>query len=288
MLQISESEIISNLESSIGLWEFAQSFFDDMFVYKSEFGTWSYKAVNKDLPMNDYDWSNLRHAGVIDGTEWEYYEGTDLKSIKGIDVSEYNQIDNWNTVKSDGVEFAIIRAGYRGYGTGKFKEDAMFVDNVQGAYDAGINVGVYFVTQAVSVAEAIEEADWLIDRIREADRPISYPVALDLEDTGSSGARTQDLSSSERTDIIIAFCDRIKEYGYTPMLYSNVRWYLDEMELERLTEYSKWFAQYFNKPFFPYDFQIWQYTNTGKVEGIRGNVDLNICMYNFANPPKEE
>jgi len=287
-IEISETEILKNFENSIGMWEFAQTFFDDMFIYKNEFGTWAYKDVDKSLPMNNYDWKNLRHAGVIDGTEWEYYEGTDLKSIKGIDISEYNKIDDWNKVKADGVEFVMVRAGYRGYSTGKFKEDAKFVENVQGAADADINVGVYFVTQAINVAEAIEEADWVIDRIKETYRVITYPIALDLEDTNSDKARTDNLSSAERTEIIRAFCDRLIERGYTPMLYSNVRWYLDEMDLADLTEYSKWFAQYFNKPFFPYEFQIWQYTSSGKVDGISGNVDLNLCMYDFANPPKDE
>jgi len=287
-LTVTEEEILNNLENSIGMWEFAQTFFDDMFIYKSKLGTWCYKSVDQGLPMNDYDWSKLRHAGVISETEWEYYEGTDLVSIKGIDISEYNKVQDWYAVKSDGVKFAFIRAGYRGYGTGKFKEDTKFFDNIKGAYNAGINVGVYFVTQAINTDEAIEEADWVIDMIKQAGVDVTYPIALDLEDAASLEARTADISKADRTLIIKAFCDRIQSYGYTPMLYSNIRWYLDEMELSELTDYCKWFAQYFNKPFFPYEFQIWQYTSSGVVEGIDGNVDLNLCMYDFANPPKEQ
>lgn len=282
ILSYTESEILKNLENSIGMWEFAQSFFDDLFIYKSKLGTWSYQAVDPNLPMNDYNWDNLRHAGVIGGTEWEYYLDGELKSIKGIDISVYNKVTDWDAVKADGVEFAMIRTGYRGYSTGKFLEDSKFAEHARGARAAGIEVGAYFVTQAVSVSEAIEEAEWVLDKIQKAGVDFNYPIALDLEDAGSDSARTVGLSASDRTEIIIAFCERIKAAGYKPMLYSNVRWYLEEMELSELTEYNKWFAQYFNRPFFPYEFQIWQYTSSGNVDGIEGVVDLNLCMYNFA------
>ena len=281
-IEVSESTLRQWLDSSVGMWEFAQRFLDDTIIYKSKLGTWAFADVDDSLPKSNYNWDNLRHAGPIANTEWEYYEEGQLKSIKGIDVSQYNTITDWDAVKKSGVEFVMLRTGYRGYTKGGLVEDKKFKENAAAAAKAGINLGVYFVTQAINVQEAIEEADWVVGLMKETGLNFTWPVALDLEDAGSLEARTVDLRVEERTEIIIAFCERIKEYGYKPMLYSAIRWYLEEMDLSQLTEYNKWFAQYFNRPFFPYEFQVWQYTSSGKVDGISGNVDLNLCMLNFA------
>lgn len=281
-MTVNEATLFKWLDESVGMWEFAQRFFTDKIIYKTKLGTWTYQNVDTSLPLSDYNWDNLRHAGPIANTEWEYYEGTDLKSIKGIDLSTYNKVTDWEAVKNSGVVFAMLRAGYRGYSKGGLVEDEKFIKNAQGAYDAGINLGVYFVTQAITTEEAVEEADYVLSLMKEVGVPFTWPVALDLEDAASLEARTAMLSKETRTDIIIAFCDRIKEAGYTPMLYAAIRWYMDEMDLAKLTDYDKWFAQYFNRPFFPYEFQMWQYTSSGVVEGIDGNVDLNICFKNYA------
>ncbi len=280
-ITISESTFFKYLQESSGMWEFAQRFFDDTIIYKSQkTGGWGYERVNRDLPLSDYNWDNLRHAGPITRTEWEYYEGSELKSIKGIDVSVYQGDINWEKVAADGVQFAYIRLGYRGYNEGVFAVDVNFEKNITGAIDAGIPVGIYFVTRAITVDEAVEEADWVIDKIKDYDT--SWPVMLDLESAGALGARDNDLTAEERTDIIIAFCERIKEKGYGDvLLYSNIGYFLDYMQLERLTDYDKWFAQYFNRPFFPYAFSIWQYTSSGRVDGISGNVDLNIAFKDY-------
>ena len=281
-LTVNESTLFQWLDDSVGMWEFAQRFFDDKIIYKTKLGTWTYQNVDTSLPLSDYNWDNLRHAGPIAGTEWEYYEGTDLKSIKGIDISAYNKVTDWNAVKNDGVEFAMVRVGYRGYSKGGLIEDDRFMEHTKGASEAGVQLGAYFVTQAINTSEAIEEADFVIALLKASGADYTWPIALDLEDAASLDARTAMLSKNERTDIIIAFCDRIKEAGYTPMLYAAIRWYMDEMDISRLTDYNKWFAQYFNRPFFPYEFQMWQYTSSGEVDGVDGNVDLNLCLKNYA------
>lgn len=282
IISISESTLRRYIEESSGMWEFAQRFFDDLIIYKSKGGSWTYAAVDKDIPHSDYNWDNLRHAGALDATEWEYYEGTELRSIKGIDISQYNEVEDWDKVKGDGVSFAILRCGYRGYTKGGFAEDKKYIEYALAANKAGIELGTYFVTQAINTKEAIEEADWVIDMIKKTGVEFSWPVCLDLEDAGSSEARTAKLTKEERTQIIIAFCERIKEAGYTPMLYAAIRWYMDEMDITQLSSYDKWFAQYFNRPFFPYEFQIWQYTSSGSVNGIKGKVDLNLCFKDYS------
>ncbi len=281
-LSIDEASLFKWLDESVGMWEFAQRFFTDKIIYKTKLGTWTYAKVDESLPLSDYNWDNLRHAGPIANTEWEYYEGGELKSIKGIDVSEYNKITDWDAVKADGVQYVMLRAGYRGYTKGGLVEDANFIANAQAASEAGLKLGVYFVTQAINEAEAIEEAEYVLSLMEKAGVEFTWPIALDLEDAASLDARTAMISKSARTDMIIAFCERIKSAGYTPMLYAAIRWYMDEMEIERLTDYDKWFAQYFNRPFFPYEFQAWQYTSSGVVDGIDGNIDLNICFKNYA------
>ena len=277
---ISEYEIRKYLEESTGMWEFAQRFFDDTIIYKSsKAGGWAFEPVDTSMPLSDYNWDYLRHAGPIGNTEWEYYEGSELKSIKGIDVSVYQGNIDWAKVADDGVKFAYIRTGYRGYTEGVFALDSNFEKNITGALENGIAVGCYFVTRAISREEAIEEADWFYDQIKDYD--FTWPVVLDLEAAGSIRARDNDLSAEDRTKYVIEFCERMKEHGVDTILYSNIGYFLDNLQLPRLTEYDKWFAQYFNRPFFPYEFYIWQYTSSGRVNGITGDVDLNICFKDY-------
>ncbi len=265
------------LNNSSGMWEFAQRFFADRIVYRGEGGKYYIVPVDETLPKSDYDWTNLAEIG-IGSREVEYRTEGETVSIKGIDVSRYQGEIDWEKVAADGVRFAFIRLGYRGYETGKMVVDPMFEANVEGALKNGVAVGVYFVTQAVSEEEGREEARFVAEVC--APYKITWPVVLDLEDAGGA-ARTDLLTSAERTDAIIGFCEEIKTLGYKPMLYSNIRWFVEKMDLSRLTEYGKWFAQYFNRPFFPYEFQIWQYTSSGRVDGIKGNVDLDISFVDY-------
>lgn len=266
-------------DSSSGMWEFIQRFFKDVIVYKTSGGKYVYEPINKDLPQSDYDWSKLREVG-LDSREVEYVENGQTVSIKGIDVSKYQEEIDWEKVAESGVKFAIIRLGYRGYSSGNLVLDECFEYNVQEARRNGIQVGVYFVTQAVSEEEAVEEAEFVLDSI--APYNVTWPIVLDLEDAGSDSARTVLLTAQERTDYVRAFCERIKQAGKKPMLYFNIVWLLEKLDITRLTDYDKWFAQYFNIPFFPYEFQMWQYTSSGKIDGIKGNVDMNISFKDYS------
>lgn len=279
VLTISLSDFTKYANDSASLWEFAQRFFTDVIVYKDSLGQYRYEPINRDLPQSDYDFTNLVNVKT-QGKEYEYRVDGETVSIKGIDVSKYQGEIDWEKVAADGVKYAFIRLGYRGYSTGKMVMDESFEYNVTEALKNGVAVGVYFVTQAVSAEEGAEEAAFVLDAI--APYNITWPIVLDMEEAAGSNARTLGLSAEERTDATVAFCEAIKKAGHTPMLYSHIRWFIEELELERLTDYDKWFAQYFNRPFFPYEFQVWQYTNTGSVDGIKGNVDLNISFVDYA------
>ena len=160
-------------------------------------------------------------------------------------------------------------------------EDETFEDNIKGALSNGISVGVYFFTQALSVKEAEEEARFVLDTIEPY--RIDCPVILDVEIVLNQNARTRDLSREERTQYCIAFCEMIKEAGYRPMIYGNLRTFFLLLDLEQLEDYDKWFAFYGDKPYYPYDFKVWQYTESGNVSGIEGEVDLNISFEDWWN-----
>ena len=209
------------------------------------------------------------------------YEGRYLGCIKagtipGIDVSYYQGEIDWEQVKASGIEFAIIRLGYRGYGQeGKLVEDKMAFRNIEGALDAGIRVGIYFFSQAITVEEALEEAEFVLQRIKVYD--ITMPVVFDWEYI-SAEARTANMDRRTLTDCYIAFCDRIAEAGYTPMAYFNTYQSRSLMNLTELEQYPFWLALYSDRMTFPYRIEMWQYTDSGRVPGIEGKVDVNLMF----------
>lgn len=266
------------------VWELLQDLLPNLIVYRSAGGVFQYASIDRSLPQSDYDWSNLVEVSETP-REVEYAVDGETVSIKGIDVSTYQGDIDWEKVAASGVKFVFIRLGYRGYESGLLVKDDRFEDNIRGALQNGIAVGVYFVTQAISVEEAVEEAQFVMENIRPYN--VTWPIVLDIEDAASATARTAELSQQARTDHAIAFCETVKESGYTPMLYCNIRWFIEKLDITRITDYDKWFAQYFRKPFFPYAFQMWQYSSTGRIDGIEGNVDYNISFVDYGNLPEE-
>ena len=261
-------------------WELLQDLLPNLIVYRGTGGIFQYATIDRSLPQSDYDWTNLVEVNESP-REVEYVVDGETVSIRGIDVSTYQGEIEWDKVAASGVKFVFIRLGYRGYESGLLVRDDRFEENIRGALNNGIAVGVYFVTQAVSVEEAVEEAQFVMDNIRPYN--VTWPIVLDIEDAASATARTADLTQQQRTDHAIAFCETIKEGGYTPMLYCNIRWFIEKLDITRIADYEKWFAQYFRKPFFPYTFQVWQYSSSGLVDGIKGNVDYNISFVDYGN-----
>ena len=195
-------------------------------------------------------------------------------------MSRQQEKIDWKKVAGDDISYAFIRAGYRGSTEGKLVEDEYFKDNIEGALDNDIQVGVYFYTQAVTEQEAEEEAEFVIDLIKRYD--VTYPVVFDIEEVNSSSARTAQMTKEDYTKAAIAFCEKIKEAGYTPMIYGNLKSFMIMLDLEQLEDYEKWFAFYDTPVYFPYEFSIWQYSSKGSVNGIKGDVDLNISMKDFS------
>ncbi|MBR6791497.1 MAG: glycoside hydrolase family 25 protein, partial [Ruminococcus sp.] len=210
-----------------------------------------------------------------------YKENNAVTSIPGIDISVHQGDIDWQKVKEAGVEFAMIRVGYRTYGGGEVKFDDKFAENLKGAREADIETGVYFFSQATTVDEAIEEADAVLDAI--APYEITYPVVYDWEIIYDDSARTDDVPVDVLTDCCISFCERVRSAGYTPMIYQNKRTTLFKLDLPRLQDYDFWLAEYGDEPTYYYDFDMWQYSCTGKVPGITGDVDLNISFRDYSS-----
>jgi len=206
----------------------------------------------------------------------QYVENGVVTSHKGIDVSKYQGDIDWAAVKEEGIEYAFIRLGLRGYESGKLVLDEFFDDNMKGANSAGVNAGVYFFTQAVTIEEAKEEADFVIEHLAGYDVP--YPVVFDVERISGGKGRADQITKEERTDITIAFCEAIKAAGYTPMIYGNVICFTQLLDMTKLNDYDKWYAFYDDYMYMPYDVGCWQYTEKGRVKGIPTNVDLNISF----------
>ena len=226
----------------------------------------------ENVPMNTYDYDLLSKKNG-----YPCYTDKDGKVISklGIDVSEYQNPVNWQQVKYAGVEYAMIRVGYRGYGEeGRLVEDAMFRSHMEGAVAAGLEVGVYFFSQAINEKETLEEVQFVLDRIKEY--PVTYPVVYDTEEIKDDVARTDNLTEEQFTQNCITFCDAIREAGYDTMIYANMKWMAFTLDMRKLTEYEKWYADYEPVPQCPYEFSMWQYTETGQLPGIEGNVDLNL------------
>ncbi len=260
------------MTSGQGTTEMLRAFFPDEIVV-ADTGKYYFFPILEGLAKNTYDPESFMPDG--DGV-MHYYVNGERASRKGIDVSRYQDKIDWEKVASDEVDYAFIRLGIRGYTEGEIMEDETFQDNIEGALKNDIDVGVYFFTQAMSEEEAEEEAGFVIESI--APYKVEYPVVIDVEAVTSTNARGNDLTSAERTKYCITFCEKIKEAGYTPMIYGNLKTFTLLLDIKELEAYDKWFAYYDESYYFPYDFKIWQYTNKGRVAGIKGDVDLNISF----------
>ncbi|MDY3969789.1 MAG: glycoside hydrolase family 25 protein, partial [Atopobiaceae bacterium] len=224
------------------------------------------------IETSPYDWNFLLRG--VDGRLHYVVSGTE-ESRSGIDVSAHQGDIDWHKVRADGISFAIIRLGYRGTESGTIQLDERFRQNLLGAQMAGLNIGVYFYSQATTVAEAEEEADFVLSELGATQ--LVYPVVFDFEPTGSDGARISGMSADEMFAVAKAFCDRIAASGRTAMLYGNY-YDLQDMEYTGLWQYGYWLASYTDLPSADIPFAIWQYSAEGTVSGIDGYVDLDIDL----------
>ena len=213
----------------------------------------------------------------INGLKYYFNKETGAKeSYTCIDVSRYQKDINWNSVKAAGIEYAIIRVGFRGYGeAGNLCIDPYFEQNIKGAKAAGIKCGVYFYSVAKNIAEAVEEANFVLNAI--SGYTLDLPIAVDVEHVGN---RVSNLTAKERTDNTIAFMEKIKQAGHKTMLYTYYNYYNKYLQKSRLSDYILWMAYYTNDSSLLGDiiYDGWQYASDGSVSGVEGNCDMNVIF----------
>lgn len=232
--------------------------------------------INKDKEPIILHGGDLYNENNFNKEEMFYsYEDENYTSKIGIDVSEHNEIIDWKKVKESGVEFAFIRIGWRGYTEGNIYIDSNFYENYKNAKENDIKVGVYFFSQALNTKEAKEEADFVLETL--SNLSLDLPIVYDFETIGKEEARTKNIDKETITDNALTFFN-ILENKYDVMLYANNDLINNYYNMERLSDYKLWYAQYHKKPQSNYDFTIWQYSEDGIVDGINKKTDLNIMF----------
>lgn len=219
-------------------------------------------AEAEDTANHQVDADESEHTGAWDSEQ---------NAVLGIDVSKWNQNIDWNKVKEAGVQFVIIRCGYRGSKTGVLVEDPYFRQNIKEAKAAGLKVGVYFFTQAINQAEAVEEASMVLSLTEGYE--LDYPIFIDTE---GSGGRADTLDAVTRTAVCEAFCETVEQAGHEAGVYASRNWYYNNVDDDVLSRYTIWVAEYRKEPLYTGRYDIWQYTSSGQIDGINGRVDLNL------------
>lgn len=239
-------------------------------------GTEEWVSINQYLARNDYDYSGLVYQRPL----MKYYENNTRVSYVGVDISKTQDYVDFLELKRAGIEFVMLRLGQRGYSSGEITIDEYFMDNLKRASEAGLDVGVYFFSQAVTVEEAEEEAQFVIDTLSE--NKIQYPVVFAMDTIPNEVSRIDSLDKMERTNIALAFMDKIRENGYFPMVYGDKEWLIQKLSLGSMIGYDVWLSQEMDIPDYPYQFVMWQYTTHGSVAGIAGDANLNICFIDYS------
>lgn len=269
------TQLMENLVTTGSSITSLRPFYPDKVIVVSQ-GTFNFVDINTNLKLTNLDANNFQTD--IDGV-MTYVENGEVTSYKGIDVSSYQGDIDWATVRASGVEFAIIRSTLRGYGTGKLVEDEKFEENITGAMNAGIHVGAYVFSQAITEEEVIEEAQSAIDAL--SPYVTGVPIIIDVERISGGDGRMDDLTPAERTDLIVKFCQVVSDAGYLPYIYYNTEMSIMYVDLTRLEDYPKWYASYSSDFFYPYEIDMLQYSATGRVPGIGGDVDMDLCFKPF-------
>ena len=238
-------------------------------------GTEEWVTISNYIAKNTIDVTGLKMTGQV----MEYYREDRKNSFFGVDLSRSNGGVNFRTLKKNGVDFVMLKVGGRGYESGTVTLDEYFYQNLVNARDAGLQVGLYFYSQAVSIEEAGEEVAAIVDAV--GDQEITYPIAIDMEYVQEDTSRVEKLTKEQRTSVTKAFCDMVRAAGYTPMIYGNKEWLIKEINLAKLADVDIWLSQMEEIPDYPYRISLWQYKRDGVLDGVSGTVNLNISFIDY-------
>lgn len=240
-------------------------------------GTSQWVMVNAFIRKNNYDYVGL----VYEEPYMRYYADGKKVSKQGIKIDDsYGTID-FQQVEEDGIDYCIIRLGKRGYATGAISMDENYLNYITGAKEAGLGVGVSFYSQAANEAEAVEEAMLVLQTLQASEIRPDYPIVFDMELVSNDSSRTEGLTKNQLTAITKAFCNTIKQGGYTPAIYGNKYWLLRKLDLTQLSDYNIWLSQEKDAPDYPYEFAMWEYKQDARIDGITGNVSMSISFIDY-------
>lgn len=242
-------------------------------------GSKEWVDINNDIAKNKYDFSKLTYQNPL----MSYTKDGKIVSKCGVDISANQGDVDFDKLKKAGCDFVMIKVGARGYSSGKIVMDENYKENLKAAKKAGLDIGVYFCSQAVNKAEAREEADELLDAVADANVSLKYPAAFVMENVDDDMARIEALDMTDRTQVAKAFMDRIEDNGYTPVVYGDKEWLLTMVDMEELQDYDVWYAQDSDKPDYPYEFAMWQYDSDASIKGIKGNAAMIISFKDYKN-----
>lgn len=241
-------------------------------------GTSEWVALSPYITKNDYDYNNLLNSNG----KLKYFEENKLVSSFGVDISKDQDYIDFNKLKKAGADFVMIRVASRGYQTGNIVEDDYFKDNLKRANDAGLDVGLIFISSAVTEEEAVEEANYVITNI--GSYSVTYPIAFVMQYQKNDSSRIDSLSKADKTGIARAFLGTIKQYNFLPILYGDKEWLFDEVDLAKIvSDYDIWYSNTSSDvPDYPYKFTMWQYNSMGSIDGISGYVNFDICFVDYS------
>lgn len=247
-------------------------------LVKNDDGSEEWVAISQFYPKHGYDFTNL----VNQSGKMKYFEGDKCVSTYGPEISKDQGYVDFNKVKKSGAGFVMLRAGARGYQTGQITIDEYFVDNLKRATDAGLFVGVYFLSQAINEEEALEEATAVLDALGEY-RP-AYPIAYVMQYAKGDHARVEELTKQKKTDIARVFLGTVQEKGFIPLLYGTKSWLIKNVDLTVLVnDFDTWLSQpEKDMPDYPYRFTMWRYATDGSVDGVAGPVNMDICFVDYS------
>ena len=246
------------------------------YVLIGDYPDCEYYKISANVTRNEYNWAEDFY--VDDGKlYYNYYKDGKALGKPGIDVSEFQHDIDWEKVKATGMQVAIIRLGYRGYGSeGKIHLDSAYEHNLDSAIEVGMEAGVYFFSSAINKEEGIEEAEFCLKHVK--GKKIKLPIIIDTEYVfEDEGARSNDISVEDRTAAVVGFCETIEAAGYTPMVYASRDQFVKYLDIDQIGKWQFWLASY-DTPVFPYHTEGYQYSPYGLEDGIETQVDLNVWM----------
>lgn len=241
-------------------------------------GSEEWVLISPYLTKNTFDFTKMEDKAGLK----RYMENGRKTSYVGVDISKHTGKVYFPSLKAAGVDYVMIRLGSRGYSTGQITLDENFKENIEGAIDAQLDVGIYFYSQAISQDEAVQEANFVVQNLEPYRAHVKYPVAFNMGFVSNDNSRIEGLSREDKTAVTVSFLDAVRAAGYVPMIYGDKEWLIKEVDLTKLQDYDVWLSQEEEIPDYPYRYAMWQYNTDGVLNGIDGGADLNICFVSYS------